>query len=300
MAAADGWIDEGDFRDTLSRQRCAVRLANEIAPFLRKKGRWPRRRPDSAQRVLNEELDDVILGVDASRGNDIGADYFEALLDPDPVEDPILLLRIPVLIRPSQGIGGGKNFVGRCGLTFRGNPAGKQLDASPERRNRGPKRDFGRVRAKHQGQFSRATLEFVEQSRKQTLVLARAPGRILACEPVVLERSAAVRLFLNNNLVDKPARFHASKGEQAIDPRISAVPNKFQKGLFTPFAGLDPACDQCVDHAARRGVLRRQLQFTCRNGAIRTNADGRETALQIAGAPLALRVVLTLKLVPQL
>src|SRR5579883_682048 len=128
MPAADGRIDEGDLRDTLFLHRRAICLANVVAPLLEKPRGRMHCRPNRAERILDQELDDVVLSIDASRQNDIRTGDLEALLGADAVEDPILLLRVPILIGPSEGVGRHENFLAGSGLTLRRDLAREQFD----------------------------------------------------------------------------------------------------------------------------------------------------------------------------
>src|SRR5579875_168851 len=128
MPAAGRRVDERDFRDTLSRRRGAICLANVVAPPLGKPRCRMHCRPNRAERILDQELDDVVLSIDARRRNDIRTGDLEALLGADAVEDPILLLRVPILIGPPKSVRCNENILAGSGLTLRRDPAREQFD----------------------------------------------------------------------------------------------------------------------------------------------------------------------------
>jgi len=89
--------------------------------------------------------------------------------------------------------------------------------------------------------------------------MAEAPLRVPASEPVVLERTAAVRIFLNDYLFDESACFHASEREQAVGPRIGRIADELNKGIFALLSCLDATFGEGGDDPARVSVIRREF-----------------------------------------
>src|SRR5271157_3110335 len=99
---------------------------------------WTHPHPDGAQRVLDEKLHHVWLGVEARLVDYVYALALEALLTLEPIVNPILLLCIPVLISPAERVRCGEDFIRRWVLAFNGHLPRKKGDATLEGGDRWP------------------------------------------------------------------------------------------------------------------------------------------------------------------
>ena len=134
MPRAAGRVEKGDVLDVLPAHRRPIGVLHIILPTLREIRVGIHPHPGRAERVLDQELDHVRLGVELGRRDDVGTLDLR-LLRPDLLEYPVFLLGVPVLVGPAEGIRRGEDLIRRRTVAVHRLRPGEEADAFLEGRH---------------------------------------------------------------------------------------------------------------------------------------------------------------------